>query len=165
MYDHWAGAPLQRFAETGYRTLRNSSCIIYSDGGARGNPGPAAAGGVIVAADGSFIEEVSDFLGIATNNVAEYQALILVLRKALDLGCEDATVKLDSELVVRQLNGEYRVKDAKMISLHAQARSLLRRFATVKVTHVRREQNKRADELVNAVLDARAASLKEAKEL
>ena len=146
-------------------SLSISSCIIYSDGGARGNPGPAAAGGVIIAADGSLAAEVSDYLGVATNNVAEYQALILVLNKALEMGCQEVTVNLDSELVVRQLNGAYRVKDAKMIPLHAKAKSLLRRFASVSIAHVPRSKNKRADELVNEVLDARAASLREANEL
>ena len=110
-------------------------------------------------------EELSEFLGVATNNVAEYKALIMVLGRALELGCQEVLVKLDSELVVRQLSGEYRVKDPKMVPLHAQARALLRRFRSAKVTHVRRSDNKRADELVNAVLDAHAASLKEAKEL
>lgn len=144
--------------------LRNSSCIIYSDGGARGNPGPAAAAGVILAADGEIVEELTDYLGETTNNVAEYEALIMVLSKALELGCREAQVNLDSELVVRQLNGEYRVKDDKMIPLHAKAKALLRRFASVSVKHIRRDLNKRADELVNAVLDARTVSLKEAEE-
>lgn len=108
---------------------------------------------------------MSEFLGIATNNVAEYKALIMTVKRALDMGFRSAEVKLDSELVVRQLSGEYRVKDPKMVPLHAMARSLLRKFADVKVTHVRRSDNKRADELVNAVLDAHAASRKEAKEL
>ncbi|MDQ6780315.1 MAG: ribonuclease HI family protein [Candidatus Eremiobacteraeota bacterium] len=120
---------------------------------------------MIVATDGSITEEVSEYLGVATNNVAEYKALILAVRRALAMGFKSAEVKLDSELVVRQLSGEYRVKDPKMVPLHAMAKSLLRRFADAKVTHVRRSDNKRADELVNAVLDARALSLKEAKEL
>jgi len=88
----------------------------------------------------------------------------MVLSKALELGCREAQVNLYSELVVRQLNGEYRVKDVKMIPLHAKAKALLRRFASVSVKHIRRDLNKRADELVNAVLDARAVSLKEAEE-
>jgi len=114
---------------------------------------------------GNTVEELSQFLGTATNNVAEYQALILGLKRALELGFGATTVHLDSELVVRQLNGAYRVKDAKMLPLHAQARSLLRRFSSADVRHVRRSDNKRADELVNVVLDAHAASAKEAKEL
>lgn len=133
---------------------RASHCTIYTDGGARGNPGPAAAGVVILADDGSIAEEISEFLGVATNNVAEYRALVLALRRALDMGYRRADICVDSELVVRQLNGAYRVKDAKIIPLHAQVRSLLRRFDEANVTHVRREQNKHADKLVNAALDA-----------
>ncbi len=134
-----------------------SHCTIYTDGGARGNPGPAAAGVVILADDGSVAEEISEYLGVATNNVAEYRALLLALRHALDKGFRRADVCVDSELVVRQLNGAYRVKDAKIIPLHAQVRSLLRRFDEANVTHVKREQNRHADKLVNAALDAAAA--------
>lgn len=131
-----------------------SHCVIYTDGGARGNPGPAAAGAVILADDGRVIAEVSEYLGIATNNVAEYRALLLALRRALDAGCRRADICMDSELIVRQLSGHYRVKDAKIVPLHAQARHLLRQFDESSVTHVRREQNKHADQLVNAALDA-----------
>ena len=130
-------------------------CVIYSDGGARGNPGPAAAGGVVLRDDGSVAAQVSEYLGIATNNVAEYRALLLILQRALDDGCKRADVCLDSELVVKQLNGVYRVKDAKIVPLHLQARKLLRQFEEARVTYVPREKNKRADKLVNAALDAR----------
>jgi len=142
---------------------KDGICTIYTDGGARGNPGPAAGGGVIVASDGTVIAEVSEFLGVATNNVAEYQALIATLQRALEAGCTDVEVCLDSELVVRQLNGEYRVKDAKMRPLHASATSLLRKFASSRVRHIPREENKRADKLVNAVLDAHATAVREAR--
>jgi ribonuclease HI len=135
-------------------------CTIKSDGGARGNPGPAAAGGVILREDGTIAAEVSEYLGIATNNVAEYRAMLLMLERALELGCRHADVCLDSELVVRQINGEYRVKDAKIVPLHARARALLARFDDVRVVHVPREKNRAADDLVNAALDARAAKLK-----
>ena len=135
-----------------------SGCTIYTDGGARGNPGPAAAAGIIVAADGNVVAEMSEYLGIATNNVAEYRALILALSKALEVGCSQIKVCMDSELIVRQLNGHYRVKDAKMIPLHAQARHLLRKFSQAEVVHVRRADNKRADELVNETLDAQRAA-------
>jgi ribonuclease HI len=138
-------------------------CIVYTDGGARGNPGPAAAGGVIVGAEGALIAEVSEYIGVATNNVAEYRALILTLRRALDEGCRNVDIRMDSELVVRQLEGKYRVKDAKMRPLHATAVKLLAMFERADVRHVRRDENKLADKLVNAVLDAREESLREAK--
>ncbi|HEY7981038.1 MAG TPA: ribonuclease HI family protein [Candidatus Eremiobacteraceae bacterium] len=139
------------------------TCIIYTDGGARGNPGPAAAGGVVVGADGQLIAEVSEYLGVATNNVAEYRALLLTLRRALDEGCRNVEVRMDSELVVRQLEGKYRVKDAKMRPLHAAAVKLLAMFERAEVRHVRRDENKLADKLVNAVLDAREESMREAR--
>jgi len=137
-------------------------CTIFTDGGARGNPGPAAAGGVIVAGDGTVIAEVTEYLGITTNNVAEYKALILTLKRALDMGCKRVGVKMDSELVVKQLNGAYRVKDEKMIPLHAEVRRLLLQFDERSIEHISRTANKHADKLVNAVLDARAASIREA---
>jgi len=142
---------------------KQSAYIIYTDGGARGNPGPAAAAGVIAAADGSPVAEVSEYLGVATNNVAEYRALILTLRRALDEGCRIVDVRMDSELVVRQLQGTYRVKDEKMRPLHAAAVKLLAQFERADVSHVRRDENKLADDLVNAVLDARENSLREAR--
>ena len=129
-------------------------CAIYTDGGARGNPGPAAAGGVIIADDGTIAAEVSEYLGIATNNVAEYRALIVTLERALEAGCSDVDVCVDSELVAKQLNGAYRIKDAKIVPLAARVRHLLRQFDAASVHHVRRDQNKRADKLVNAALDA-----------
>ena len=143
--------------------VKNETCIVYTDGGARGNPGPAAAGGVVVGADGALIAEVSEYLGVATNNVAEYRALILTLRRALDEGCRIVDIRMDSELVVRQLEGKYRVKDAKMRPLHAAAVKLLAMFERADVRHVRRDENKLADKLVNAVLDAREESLREAR--
>jgi ribonuclease HI len=144
-------------------TLKQDAWILFTDGGARGNPGPAAAGGVVVGADGTILAEVSEYLGIATNNVAEYRALILTLRRALDEGCRNVDVRMDSELVVRQLEGKYRVKDAKMQPLHAAAMKLLAQFNRAEVRHVRRDENKLADKLVNAVLDAREIAMKEAR--
>lgn len=133
-------------------------CTVYTDGGARGNPGPAAAGGVILAFDGTVLDEVTEYLGVATNNVAEYRALILTLRRTLELGCRRVDVKLDSELVVKQINGDYRVKDQKMIPLHAEVRRLLAQFDERTIAHVRRDENRHADKLVNSVLDARDAA-------
>ena len=127
---------------------------LYTDGGARGNPGPAGIGARLLTAGGDVVEELADYIGTATNNVAEYQALIAGLEVALDRGVERLDVFLDSELVVRQVNGQYKVKDANMKALHHQACLLLSRFHEVDVKHVRREQNAAADALVNQALDA-----------
>lgn len=127
---------------------------LFADGGSRGNPGPAASGAVLYAEDGSVLEEIGTYLGISTNNVAEWTGLLEGLRAALELGVDDLTVRLDSELVVRQLNGVYRVKHPGLIPLHQEAKRLLRRFARVDVGHVRRAENAAADKLVNQVLDA-----------
>jgi ribonuclease HI len=126
---------------------------LYTDGGARGNPGPAGIGAVLLTASGAVVEELGDFIGEATNNVAEYQALLAGLELALDRGVERLDVFLDSELVVRQVNGQYKVKDAGLKPLHAQACQLLSRFHEIDVKHVRREQNAEADRLVNEAID------------
>jgi ribonuclease HI len=138
---------------------------IFTDGGARGNPGPAAGAGVIIGRDGAIVAEVFDYLGVATNNVAEYRALIMTLKRAHELGCRRVDIKMDSELVVRQLKGIYKVKDEKMKPLHAEVRHLLAKFEEGTIDHIRREQNKQADRLVNAVLDAREAALAEERML
>jgi dinuclear metal center YbgI/SA1388 family protein len=127
---------------------------LYTDGGARGNPGPAGIGAILLTASGDVVEELGDFIGKATNNVAEYQALLAGLELALDRGIERLDVFLDSELVVRQVNGQYKVKDAGLKPLHAQACQLLSRFHEIDVRHVRREQNAEADRLVNEAIDA-----------
>jgi ribonuclease HI len=101
------------------------------------------------------LREVGEYLGTATNNVAEWRALVAGLAAALELGVDDLAVSLDSELVVRQLSGAYRVKHPDLIPLHERARGLMRRFAHVEVRHVPRSRNKAADAVVNAVLDAR----------
>ena len=127
---------------------------LYTDGGARGNLGPAGIGARLLTAAGDVVEELADFIGRATNNVAEYQALLAGLEIALDRGVERLDVFLDSELVVRQVNGQYKVKDAGLKPLHRQACLLLSRFHEVDVKHVRREQNAAADALVNQAIDA-----------
>ncbi len=127
---------------------------LYTDGGARGNPGPAGIGARLLTAAGDVVEELADSIGKATNNVAEYQALIAGLEIALDRGVERLDVFLDSELVVRQVNGQYKVKDAGLKPLHQQACLLLSKFHEVDVKHVRREQNAAADALVNQAIDA-----------
>lgn len=127
---------------------------LYTDGGARGNPGPAGIGVRLLTAAGDVVEELADSIGTATNNVAEYQALLAGLELALDHGVERLDVFMDSELVVRQVNGQYKVKDAGLKPLHAQACLLLSKFHEVDVKHVRREQNGHADALVNQAIDA-----------
>jgi len=127
---------------------------IFADGGSRGNPGPAASGAVLTDESGEVVAEIGTFLGIATNNVAEWTGLITGLEGALELGATDVTVRLDSELVVKQLSGQYRVKHPGLIPLHAKAKTLLRKFASHDIGHVRREKNKAADAVVNQTLDA-----------
>ena len=127
---------------------------LYTDGGARGNPGPAGVGAVLLSSSGDVVDELADFIGVATNNVAEYQALLAGLELALDRDVERLDVFLDSELVVRQLSGQYRVKDATLKALHAQATYLMHKFHEIDVKHVPREQNAAADALVNQAIDA-----------
>jgi ribonuclease HI len=129
---------------------------MFADGGSRGNPGHAASGAVLYAEDGSPLGEVGVYLGIATNNVAEWRALVAGLEKARELGVEEIAVRMDSELVVRQVTGVYKVKHADLIPLWTKARSLLRDFKSVDVQHVRRKDNAAADAVVNAVLDDEA---------
>jgi ribonuclease HI len=129
--------------------------IMHVDGGARGNPGPAAIGVVIQTADGEVIHEVSETIGVATNNVAEYRALIRALERARELGATELEIIGDSELVARQLQGVYRVKHAAMKPLHAEALAALSGFGRWDIRTVPRAQNARADELVNAALDGR----------
>ncbi len=128
---------------------------LYSDGASRGNPGEAAAGFVILDAHGAELTAKGVYLGRCTNNMAEYQALILGLHEAHQLKAERLTIRLDSELVVRQLEGRYQVKDAKLKPLYTKAMSLLRGFAAHTINHVPRRENQRADELANQALDAR----------
>jgi len=129
---------------------------IFADGGSRGNPGPAASGAVLTDDSGSVVREVGTFLGVATNNIAEWTGLITGLEAALELGATEVVIRLDSELVIKQLTGVYRVKHPNMIPLHAKAKTLLKKFKHVDVAHVPRRQNAAADAVVNAVLDAQA---------
>ena len=132
---------------------------LHIDGGSRGNPGDAGFGVHVTAPDGSEVAELYGYIGQATNNVAEYQALLHGLRYALDHGVRRVLVFSDSELVVKQIGGAYRVKHPAMIPLHREARDLMRRFEEVRVTHVRRELNKDADRLANRALDEKASKL------
>jgi ribonuclease HI len=126
---------------------------LRCDGGARGNPGPGAAGYVLVAPEGHEVEAKGEYLGHVTNNVAEYRALIAGLAAAARHAAAPLRVCMDSELVVRQMTGEYRVKHAGLKPLHAEARAAAGKVASVRFEAVRREQNARADELVNQTLD------------
>ncbi len=126
------------------------------DGGARGNPGPAAIGAVVQDEGGEVLEERGERIGRATNNVAEYRALLLGIERATELGASELELVGDSELIVRQVKGAYKVKDATMRELHAEVKRALRPFASWSIRHVRREQNAEADRLVNAALDGDA---------
>jgi ribonuclease HI len=126
------------------------------DGGARGNPGPAAIGVVISDSDGEVLDELAETIGVATNNVAEYRALLRGVERARALGATEVEIVNDSELVARQLTGAYKVKHAAMKPLHAEAIGALRAFDRWRIRSVPRAENARADELVNEALDAEA---------
>jgi ribonuclease HI len=128
---------------------------LFTDGAARGNPGPAGAGAVIVSPQGHIVAKVGKFLGENTNNYAEYMGLILGLRRAKAMGIKELEVFADSELVVRQLNGEYQVKAENLKPLFEEARQLLTAFSEVRVRHIRREENEAADEMSNRAIDQR----------
>jgi ribonuclease HI len=127
---------------------------LFTDGGARGNPGPAAFAYVLEAEDGTVLDARGEPIGVATNNVAEYRALVEGLRKAAEVGVDDLTVVSDSELIVKQMRGEYRVKNEALRALFLEASELARELGRVTYTAVRREHNEFADRLVNEALDA-----------
>ncbi|MGI8712017.1 MAG: ribonuclease HI family protein [Solirubrobacteraceae bacterium] len=127
--------------------------IVHVDGGARGNPGPAAIGVVVSTPDGEVLDEVAERIGVATNNVAEYRALLRGIERAAALGAAELELINDSELVARQLTGAYKVKHAAMKPLHGQALAALAGFQHWGIRNVPRAQNARADALVNAALD------------
>jgi ribonuclease H / adenosylcobalamin/alpha-ribazole phosphatase len=127
---------------------------LWTDGGARGNPGPAAYGYVLEAEDGTVLASHGEAIGTATNNVAEYRALIAGLEKADELGVQELEVVSDSELLVKQMRREYKVKNENLRGLFQQATALADRLGSVRYTAVRREHNELADRLVNEALDA-----------
>jgi len=138
--------------------MANIKFIIYTDGGARGNPGPAGIGVVIYDEGKAVVAEISDFLGVATNNQAEYRAVIAALKKAKELAGENAGATeldfyLDSELVVKQLRHEYKVKNKDLAPLFLQIYNLSLSFKKISYTHVRREFNQAADALANKAMD------------
>jgi ribonuclease HI len=127
--------------------------VVNVDGGARGNPGPAAIAAVARYPDGDLLEERRERIGVATNNVAEYRALLLGIELADAHGASELELVGDSELIVRQVSGEYRVKDAVLRDLNDRVQAALRRFDRWSIRHVRRDENAEADALVNAALD------------
>ena len=127
---------------------------LWTDGGARGNPGPAAYGFVLESEDGTVLAAEGEPIGIATNNFAEYSGLVAGLRRALDLHVPEVEVVSDSELLVKQMRGEYRVKNAALRTLHEEAKTLAQQVGKVEYRHVKRAHNELADRLVNDALDA-----------
>lgn len=129
--------------------------IVNTDGGARGNPGPAACGVVIKSKDGIVIKKLGKYLGICTNNEAEYHGLILGLEEILKMGESEAEFLLDSQLIANQMLGNYKVKDYKLIPLYKKALKLAEKFSRIDFIYIPREKNKMADYLVNKILDSR----------
>lgn len=132
---------------------------LHIDGASRGNPGEAGFGVHVTRPDGSEVTGLYGYLGRASNNVAEYQALLHALRYAIARGCRKVRIFSDSELVVRQMDGVYRVKHPDMVPLHREARALMARFEDAQLRHVRREQNHEADRLANQAVDERGSRL------
>jgi probable phosphoglycerate mutase len=128
--------------------------VANCDGGARGNPGPAGIGATIRTPAGKILAEVSEAIGTATNNVAEYTAVKRALEEASKLGADSILVRSDSKLLIEQLKGNYRVKNPTLQKLHAEVRAIAKRFPKIEYEHVPRERNKRADQLVNLAIDA-----------
>ena len=135
------------------RSSRVSRATLYTDGGARGNPGPAASAFVLEAEDGTLLDSRGDAIGVATNNVAEYRAVIAGLERALELGLGQVDVVSDSELVVKQLTGQYRVRHKALLELSLEVKALERELDSVAYRSVKREHNELADSLVNEALD------------
>lgn len=139
-----------------FSSLSPEECVAYIDGGARGNPGPAGFGVRIEQPDGTLVEEISESIGVATNNVAEYRGLLAALEWARAHGCRKLHIRSDSLLLVQQMLGRYKVKNAGLQPLHARATLLARQIGSVSFEHVRRESNRHADRLANAAMDAAA---------
>jgi ribonuclease HI len=132
--------------------------FIHTDGASRGNPGEAGAGAVISDSQGRTLKELKLYLGMASNNAAEYRAAIHALERALELGARSVTLLLDSELVVRQLRGEYRVREPHLKTLHQKAQEVLNRFSQYSILYIPREENRRADQLANEAINQKNGS-------
>ncbi|MDK2877939.1 MAG: ribonuclease [Thermoanaerobacteraceae bacterium] len=126
---------------------------VFTDGASRGNPGDAGIGIVFIDESGGVVKEISDYIGQTTNNIAEYTALIRALNEAIEMNCDEIDIITDSELMVKQIKGEYQVKNEGIKNLYKQVQDFLKEFKSYSITHVRREQNKRADELANRGID------------
>jgi ribonuclease HI len=133
--------------------VSNGRWVVYADGASRGNPGPASVGAAVYDDSGRELHAVSQRIGRATNNEAEYRAAIAGLEAALALGARDVELRMDSELAVRQLNGAYKVRNPGLRKLFGRVKDLQWRFDSFRVKHVRRELNRRADQLANEALD------------
>ncbi len=134
--------------------MSTKSAIVFADGGSRGNPGPSGAGALVKETDGDILAEVTRFLGTNTNNYAEYTSLIIGLEKALELGVNEVEVRMDSELIVKQMLGQYRVKNQNLKPLYETAKGLAGRFSQFRIIHIERALNKEADRLANQAMDA-----------
>lgn len=143
-----------------YNTTHDRKFTIYADGGSRGNPGPSASGFVIKDTDENIVFESGKYLGITTNNQAEYNAVKIALEKAKELNAKEINVMLDSQLVVNQLNGIYRVNNRDLWPIHSYIKDLIKSFEKVNITHIRREYNKEADLMVNKILDEKTGRRK-----
>jgi ribonuclease HI len=128
---------------------------LFTDGAARGNPGPAGAGAVIISPDGHVVAKVGKFLGDETNNVAEYMGLLIGLKRAKAMGIKELDVLADSELMVKQLNGDYAVKAEHLKPLHDEAKALFKAFNEIEIRHIPREENAQADAMSNRAIDER----------
>jgi ribonuclease HI len=133
--------------------LKSKVLFLYTDGGARGNPGPAGIGAVILDDKKKKVKEIYKYIGEATNNNAEYNALICGLEEVKKLNADEVIVNLDSELVVKQINGEYRVKNEELKPLFEKAMEALKHFKSFEIRHIDRSKNKEADKLVNKAIN------------
>ena len=133
--------------------MKNKRIEIYVDGGSRGNPGPSGVGVVVLDGSGKRLKDISKYIGEATNNIAEYSALLYGLEEALILRADEIVVNLDSELVAKQLTGDYRVKDPGLKPLFERAINMLKSFKDFEIRHIEREKNKEADKLVNRAIN------------
>ena len=132
---------------------QKTDLVAYVDGGSRGNPGEAGFGIVLENPSGDVVREVQGYLGTGTNNLAEYHALLVALETARDMGCKSLQVYSDSQLVVSQIRGFYRVKTPHLMPLFDRVRRLIRAFSTFRITHIPREKNREADRLANIAID------------
>ncbi len=133
--------------------MKSKKIFLYTDGGSRGNPGPAGIGVIILDSAKKKIKELYKYIGETTNNIAEYSALLQGLEAALDLNAEEIVVYMDSELLARQLNGEYKVKNSDIKVLFEKALNMLKKFKSFEIRHIERSKNKEADKLVNKAIN------------